>query len=238
MRKVVDREYEVFCVSGKAENFLRTYDAILLNHPTTIPSNKFHVYAGWPITALPKCMWDRVVYHAQETPFIITRENNRALRDIWGRGHDAVLVEDDVVVVTPGVFDRMAWYAELYRGLCLLQPGIIGFNYGNVTTRPNTNLLVHREPRHFPIICCYFPQELEHVVGYYDEQIDTYGCDDNDYSLRCKKAAVLQLALPSMLVRHLYESSVFAEKNLRDEKKSKEYYRAKWGHYPGDPRLD
>lgn len=226
------REYAVFIVSGMARNFSSCLRSILRAQPDLKPEDII-VHAGWPETETPEDLKGKFQYVTQYVPFTVTRENNRALRSIWGRGKDAILCEDDVEVLTTGCFARMALFAEVYDGRCLVQPGIHGFKYNNVVLNPRHDMEVHVEPKHYPIICTYFPQELELIVGYYDEMFNTYGCDDNDYSLRCQKAAVVQLCLPKLSVKHNYERSVFALKNARDQERSKAYFTRKWGHGPG-----
>lgn len=231
MKEYVQRSYEVFIVSGRAQNCARTLRSLFDTHPD-LGIEQVHVYAAWEHDLIDKSFWGRFVYHRQDVPFVITKENNKALLDIWGRGYDAVLLEDDVEVISKDCYKYMSIYAEAYGGRCVLSPGIIGYNYENVTTRPNPNLRIHLEPKHFPFINIYFPVEVALLVGLYDEAIDTYGCDDNDYSLRCQKAGVLQLACPQLLVEHKYDRSVFAARG-KDQEKSREYFKRKWGHYPG-----
>lgn len=236
MREYPRRDYEVFVVSGTSQNFVRCLESIRKSEPDLAPE-RLHVFAGWPLAELPEYMWPWFRYHEQERPFAVTRENNRALRMIWGRGRDAVLVEDDVEIVTPGLFRSLSTFASAYDGRCFLSPGIDGYKYDNVVLIPRRDMAVHREPRHFPIICCYFPVELELLVGYYDEGYTSYGCDDNDYSLRLLKAAVPMLACPKLLALHHYDRSVFKARG-RNQSRSREYFKAKWGEYPGDPKLD
>lgn len=233
--KYAQRDYAIFTVSGNVQNYIQCLRSILESEPT-LPYNRILCLADWPIEDLrdraPELLL-KFIYQKQTegVPFAITRENNRALRWAWqDLDMDAVLVEDDVVVKSPRLFAQLAQFAEAYDGRCLLQPGIVGFIYHNVTCQPNDHLQIHQEPVHFPIICTYWPRELELLVGYYDEKIDTYGCDDNDISLRCAKAAVLQLACPRLRVEHRYDSgSVFKQKRTQEQERSIKYFKSKWG---------
>lgn len=235
MKSYRKREYEVFVVSGTVQNFRMCFASIMASQPDLRP-DRIHVLAGWPITEAED-LRGQFTYHEQLRPFAVTRENNRALAEIWGRGNDAILVEDDVEIVTHGLFSYLARFAEAYDGRCLLSPGIDGYVYENVVLKPNRHLEIHREPKHFPIICCYFPVELELLIGYYDEGFVQYGCDDNDYSLRLVKAGISHLACPKLLARHRYDRSVFKARG-RDQSASREYFKRKWGQYPADRRLD
>lgn len=233
--KYPSRSYAIFTVSGNVQNYINCLRSILASEPT-LPWTRILCLADWPLEELldraPELI-GRFHYRrqAEGLPFAITRENNRALRWAWqDLDMDAVLVEDDVVVKSPNLFRQLATFAEAYQGRCLLQPGIIGFIYHNVTCQPNDHLQTHLEPVHFPIICTYWPRELELLVGYYDELINTYGCDDNDISLRCSKAGVLQLACPRLRVEHRYdEGSVFRQKRTQDQTRSINYFKRKWG---------
>jgi hypothetical protein len=228
------RNYSIFTVSGNVQNYAAMLRSVLDSEPG-LTRDRIMVFADWDLSAFQRIapeLVDRFTYGRQtpEKPFAITRENNRGLRWAWQeRNDDAVLVEDDVIVKSPALFQQLAQFAEAYGGRCLLQPGIVGFIYHNVTCQPNDHLQVHQEPKHFPIICTYFPRELELLIGYYDEGITSYGCDDNDYSLRCVKAAVLQLACPRLRVEHRYDSgSVFKQKRAQDQQRSINYFRKKW----------
>jgi len=234
MKNYRKREYEVFVVSGTLENFRACLETIRASEPD-LPPDRIHVFAGWALAGTD-LEW-QITYHEQLRPFAVARENNRALREIWGRGRDAILVEDDVEVVSPEIFKSLAMFAEAYDGRCLLSPGIEGFIYGNVVLRPHKHLQIHREPKHYPIICSYFPVELELLVGYYDEGYTRYGCDDIDYTLRLVKAGIPLLACSKLITRHRYDRSVFRARGT-DQTASREYFRGKWGAYPGDRRLD
>ncbi len=231
MKNYPARDYEVFVVSGSSANFAACYQSIRASEPF-LQADRIHVRAGWPLEELPEDLRAGFTYHHQERPFVVTRENNRALEAIWGRGRDAVLVEDDVRIGTPEIFRQLSVYAEAYAGRCFLSPGISGFRYNNIVCMPRRDMKVHLEPKHFPIICCYFPVELELLVGYYDEGYTTYGCDDNDYSLRLVKAGIQLLACPQLLAYHDYENSVFKTTKMRSQDRSREYFFKKWGHHP------
>lgn len=232
-RVYLKRDYEVFTVSGNRQNYLRLLKSIARSQPKLLSSGRLHCYASWkPEPEDGAGTLFQYIPQTPDAPFVITRENNRAFRDIWGRGHDAVMVEDDVDVVSPNLFDQMALYAEAYQGRCILQPGIEGFRYGNICLTPNPNFKVRIEPKHYPLICVYFPVEVELLVGFYDEGFVTYGGDDNDYSLRCLAAGVLQVALPSLVAKHLYSESVYAQKGTRNLTPSTAYFHRKWGHGP------
>jgi hypothetical protein len=233
--KYSERAYTIFTVSGNIGNYIQCLRSILQNEPD-LPPTRILCFADWALADLipiaPELI-GRFQYRKQieGVPFSVTRENNRGLRAIWqDYDTDAVLVEDDVIVKSPLLFKQLSRFAEAYRGHCILQPGIIGFIYHNVTCQPNDHLQIHVEPKHFPIICVYFPRELELLVGFYDEAIDTFGCDDNDISLRCVKAGVLHLACPRLRVEHRYDSgSVFKRKQTVDQTRSIEYFKKKWG---------
>ncbi len=230
MREYRARNYEVFVVSGSSKNFSACLMSILASEPE-LPRERLHVFAGWPESEIADTFRGSFTYHEQLKPFAVTRENNRALREVWGRGADAILVEDDVQILTPAIFRSLATFAEAYDGRCLVSPGISGYRYDNIVLTPRKDLAVHREPTHYPIIVSYFPVELELLVGYYDEGYVTYGCDDNDYSMRLVKAGIPMLACPQLVARHVYAESVFKARG-RDQGRSREYFRKKWGHYP------
>jgi len=229
------RGYSIFTVSGNVQNYIACLRSMIESEPGLSPE-QIMVFADWDEVDLERLAPDlagRFTYERQTAgkPFAITRENNRGLIWAWQeRDTDAVLIEDDVIVKSPALFQDLAVFAEAYQGRCLLQPGIIGFIYHNVTCQPNDHLQIHQEPVHFPIICTYWPRELELLVGMYDEKIDSYGCDDNDISLRCAKAAVLQLACPRLRVEHRYDAgSVFKQKRTQDQNRSIKYFKSKWG---------
>lgn len=239
MKNYPNRDFEIFIVSGDSVNCAATVRSIIEVGGRTAPIS---VYAEWPLQEFPEDLRSLITWRPQLPRkagelFAITKENNRALRDIWGRGLDAILIEDDVVLKTPRLLDQLAEFAAALDGRCLLSPGIEGFKYDNVVCTPRQDMQLHREPVHFPIICCYFPVELELLVGYYDEGYISYGCDDNDYSLRLVKAGIPMLCAPKLVAQHLYdERSVFKVRG-RDQYVSREYFKRKWGQYPGDPKL-
>lgn len=238
MKSYRKRDWEIFIVSGDSVNAARTVRSIRETEGKSIgkPTPEIRIQKDWPIQEFPSDLNFRIKFHEQQKPFIITRENNIALRDIWSRGSDAVLIEDDVVLKTPGMISKLAEYAEALAGRCLLSPGIKGYKYDNVVCEPNPHLTLYREPVHFPIICCYFPVELEFLIGYYDEGYTAYGCDDNDYSLRLYRAGIPMYACPQLVAEHVYEESVFKARG-RDQTASRAYFKRKWGQFPGDPKL-
>lgn len=231
------RDWEIFIVSGDSVNAARTVRSILNCEPGVNRARPIiTIFADWPEQEFPADLRPFCEYVKQGKPFVITQENNRALRSIWAQGKDAVLIEDDVVLHTPGMISKLSEYAEAFDGRCFLSPGIRGYKYDNVVCEPNPYLTLYREPVHFPIICCYFPVELEFLIGYYDEGYTAYGCDDNDYSLRLYRAGIPMYACPQLVAEHVYGDSVFKARG-RDQTASRAYFKRKWGQFPGDPKL-
>jgi GT2 family glycosyltransferase len=79
-------------------------------------------------------------------------------------------------------------------------------------------------------------------VGWFDENFVPAYYEDNDYLWRCKLAGVSVVNIPSGYFHDgsstIKSNSVYATRNMKSFPSNGEYYRAKWGGYPGSEQFE
>jgi len=101
-------------------------------------------------------------------PFSLSRNSNMAWRAV--DPDDVLIIGDDVIVVTSNLIDvlQKAAYSDPLVGLAI--PTIEEGKWQSA------------------FVCAYLKRSVINHVGYYDEQFNGYGYDDNDLSQRLRVA--------------------------------------------------
>jgi len=157
-------------------------------------------------------------------PFCYARNCNLALSEIEG---DAILLNDDAILQTPGGFSAMSQASEGW--------GILG-PITNSSGNPNQlhhyhDGMVHDEPsRCLPFICAYITANTLHKVGLLDETFDAYGYEDMDLCRRTRMAGLKVGIFDGCFVDHLSLKSTFANSEFgRNCAPGQAQYLRKWG---------
>lgn len=133
------------------------------------------------------------------SPFVFARNVNLGIRAAFGQpvpNHPGVvgapfdgvvLLNDDALLQTPGGFSLLARAAAEHPEYGLIASTCN--NVGNVNQHPQGKGL-RDEPRMVCFVCVYIPRATIEKVGLLDERFVGYGMDDDDYSLRVRKAGL------------------------------------------------
>jgi GT2 family glycosyltransferase len=128
---------------------------------------------------------DGCEYVDGQKPFIYARNANLGILAASSDG--VVLLNDDALLKTPGGF-------SLLERECQLHPefGIIASTCNNVGNRAQCprGVGLREEGRTVCFVCVYIPRRTIDAVGLLDERFVKYGLDDDDYSLRVRKAGL------------------------------------------------
>lgn len=123
------------------------------------------------------------------SPFVFARNINLGIvhamkqPDIQG----VILSNDDAILQTTSGFSLLAQAAAEHP-----EYGIIAAtcnNVGNVNQWPK-GIGLREDPRMVCFVCVYLPRTTIERVGLLDERFSGYGLDDDDYSLRVRKAGL------------------------------------------------
>lgn len=118
-------------------------------------------------------------------PFIFARNINLGIQAAGD--DDVIILNDDALVQTPGGFTLLQRAAEENP-----EYGIIAAtcnNVGNQNQWPK-GVGLRDEPRMVCFVCVLIPRRTIDAVGLLDERFVDYGLDDDDYSLRVRKAGL------------------------------------------------
>lgn len=173
-----------------------------------------------------------IVYQEQEKPFSQTREWNRAA----GSGADVLQLEDDVTFTTGRPLLALARAARAHGDRAIVQPSIVGEVLMNAWLPPRHQRRFKYAPA-MPLICVFHPAAVWAELGGLDERFDTYGCDDNDYCYRARRAGIALVVLDYLSVRHDVGHSGFRKGGRRVSMDvSVARFVKKWGAFP-PPRV-
>lgn len=185
--------------SARPENLIRSLETVFRAHPGVDPARIVIVDDGAREEAsreLPAGIrWVEGV-----KPFVFARNVNLGIRDA-PPSDVFIIMGDDVEVLSLGCFDMLERGFGKQPGLGILSPGVVGI-VGNrrQTFDPTVPFLIEDELLVF--ICVAVPRVVWDLVGPLDERYVGYGCEDDDYSLRVRKAGYSLGVLNRSVVRH------------------------------------
>ena len=160
-------------------------------------------------------------------PFVFARNVNLG---IAATGQDdVILLNDDALLQTRGGFTAMQRMADE-----LPEFGVIAAtcnNVGNVNQHPRPGGKLREDPRMVCFVCVLIPRRTIEAVGLLDDRFVNYGCDDDDYCLRVRKAGLRIGIYDGCFVDHGKLKSTFRGHALANGnyRKNLDIYRAKWG---------
>lgn len=110
-------------------------------------------------------------------------------RSIMGRdGDDVVILNDDAILHTPGGFSSLQKVAQDHPEYGLVASTCN--NVGNQNQWKQKTGLLRDEPRMVCFVAVLIPRRTLNQVGLLDERFVHYGCEDDDYCLRVRKAGL------------------------------------------------
>jgi GT2 family glycosyltransferase len=120
-------------------------------------------------------------------PFVFARNINLGI-DAAG-DYDVIILNDDALLQSPGGFLLLHAYANEHPEYGLIAASCN--NVGNTNQWRNLgNKGVRDEQRMVCFVCVLIPRKTIEQVGLLDERFVHYGCEDDDYSLRVRKAGL------------------------------------------------
>lgn len=175
---------------------------------------------------------DNLEFLEGHKPFIFARNMNLGLAECARRGHDAILLNDDALLETPGGFTMLAeaMYSEAAEGIGILSPTCNSI--GNPNQYPRHKLSkVLPEARMLCFVCVYI--RLEVFTGpnavLFDERYVDYGMDDDDYCKQAMAAGWKLGVLESVVIDHKTLSSAYRGKGAGDFRPNLRRFIEKWG---------
>ena len=160
-----------------------------------------------------------------EKPFIFARNINIGIRAAAG---DVVLLNDDALLRTPHGFTALQRAATAHP-----EYGLIASTCNNVGNRrqwPQSALDVRFEARMVCFVCVFIPRSTLKTVGLLDERFVGYGCDDDDYCLRVRRAGLKIGIFDRCYVDHSTLASTFRGRVLAGNyQPNLKLFAEKWG---------
>jgi O-antigen biosynthesis protein len=131
---------------------------------------------------------------AAPKPFIFARNANIGIRAAGE--DDVILLNDDALLLTACGFSEMQkeyyWHPSEWWGLTSSACNNVGNPNQHLKRHPpiSEDDLMRDEPRTLCFVCVLIPRATYKTVGPLDERFEGYGLDDDDYSLRVRKAGL------------------------------------------------
>jgi GT2 family glycosyltransferase len=167
-------------------------------------------------------------------PFVWSRNINIGIRRTAPL--DVVICGDDVTLESQGGFHKLsnAAYHAGAQHPCIVSAAIKGIaGNDNQLHRPATESY-RTEPEWLAFVCIYLPRLVIAKVGLLDERYVGYGCDDYDYSLRCRLSDIEMGISELCIVSHGELPSEYREGSKREQydqlfSYNKKALKQKWG---------
>jgi hypothetical protein len=166
-------------------------------------------------------------------PFVWSRNINIGIQKTAPL--DVVLCGDDVTLETKKGFQQLsaAAYCGRSQEPCIVSAAIKGIA-GNTNQLHQPGEATYRpEPEWLAFICVYIPRSVIARVGLLDERYVGYGCDDYDYSLRCRLCDVAMGISELCIVSHGALPSEYREGTMKAQYNqlfahNKRLFKQKW----------
>jgi hypothetical protein len=173
---------KVVILSASASNLVPCVESLTTNEPDLPIDHVIVVDDGARAEAealLPGVQWVEGV-----KPFVFARNANLGLRRA---GADAILLNDDALLVTPGGLSALARFARAQPEIGICSAGIRG-RVANRRQHPAIPGGFRFEDETLAFVCVYIPSAVYESVGPLDERFVGYGFEDNDYCARVRNA--------------------------------------------------
>ncbi len=172
-------------------------------------------------------------------PFVFARNVNLGILWAGQDQSDVIIMNDDALLNSYGGFTSMqqlatGWHHYMTRKFGIVSPETD--NVGNLNQmregrRPDQSPM-RDEPRMLCFVCVLIPRATIDLVGTLDERYVGYGLDDDDYSLRVRKAGLKLGVYDGCFVDHAslkssYRGEAGAGGNFHPNMK---LFIEKWGH--------
>src|SRR6185437_10799564 len=162
-----------------------------------------------------------------ERPFIFARNVNEGIRAAGD--DDVVLLNDDALLESPRGFSLLQQAAEEHPDF-----GVISASCNNVGNRNQwpQNIGLREDPRMVCFVAVLIPRRTIEAVGLLDERFTGYGCEDDDYCLRVRKAGLKIGIHDGCYVDHGSLTSTYRGLPTAegDYHKNLQVFIRKWGH--------
>jgi GT2 family glycosyltransferase len=160
-------------------------------------------------------------------PFVFSTNANIGIMAVGT--DDVILLNDDALLKTASGFGEMQLAAVENPDYGLI--GATCNNVGNRNQHPQ-GIGLREDPRMVCFICVYIPRRTIKAVGMLDERFVGYGCEDDDYCLRVRKAGMKVGVHDGCYVDHGSLTSSFrgAAGAGGDYRPNLERFKKKWGH--------
>lgn len=166
-----------------------------------------------------------------EKPFCFARNANIGLRHAFLRQRSGVviLLNDDAQLETPGGFTRLADLTEKHTDFGIISA--VTNSVGNPAQQRRAGPpLLRTERRMLCFIAVAIHRRAWGPVGELDERFVGYGMDDDDYSLRVRRAGLKLGIWDGCFVDHRCLKSTFRGNGAADFSGNLELFKQKWGH--------
>jgi GT2 family glycosyltransferase len=190
--------FAVVILSANAGNAVASVRSILRQEPMLDPRRIIIVDDGARALAEPQLPGIRWI--EGEKPFVFARNANIGLRAA-GKS-DVILMNDDVELLTPGGFTRLAGILEDRPDIGLASASVEG-RVGNPLqrARPGEALRIETVGT-ICFVCVYLPRRVIDEVGILDERFVGYGCEDTDFTFRVRAAGLNTAVFDGCVVDH------------------------------------
>lgn len=177
--------------------------------------------------------------HAGMDPFIFARNANIGISSAGT--DDVVIMNDDALLRTPAGFGILGYVCQHSNGVGAICPAFDHCGTPNLIWQ--NRLGVTDEPVALIFACCYIPRSTIDRVGLLDERFGVnaagpgprgYGLEDDDYSLRIRKAGLKLAVYDGVLVDHTTLKSTFRHDPNRphDVVAHEKLFKQIHGHWP------
>jgi len=165
-----------------------------------------------------------------KAPFIFARNVNIGI--CAAEDNDVIVLNDDAFLKTPMGFTKLAETSQEHPEFGVLATACT--SVGNPHQRAAFGSALREDPRMVCFVAVYIPRSTINKVGLLDEDYTGYGCDDDDYCYRTRKAGLKIGILGSVIVDHHDELSSFRgdPNNLPTIRPCVEIFKRKHGAYP------
>jgi len=227
--------FSIIILSRDASNLVPCVRAILENEPKIFTPKIVVVDDGAQNEAalrLPHLTWVPGV-----SPFVFSRNANIGIRRAMLSDQDVILLNDDALLQTPGGFTALSKAAQQNPRYGVISAACDNVGNENQHHCPDA-VGIRDEPRMVCFIAVYIPRRTLDTVGFgeagsrqwLDERYALgYGIEDDDFSLRVRRAGMKIGIFDGCRVDHKTLKSSFRTKAHADFRPNLRLFIEKWG---------